>query len=81
MHPDHTRLPLIDSTDLTSNETNIVADNSKDTLTINTGNKWLKLAAENNTLTLAHLVDTITTTAKTDSDLDGVGNFTVQDIA
>ena len=69
-------------TDLTSNTTSVVANNCKDTLTINAGNAWIKFAGDdtNNTLTIAHTVNTITTTAKTDTALDGVGNFTVQDI-
>lgn len=69
-------------TDLTANTTNVIANNCKDTLTINTGNKWIKMAGDdtNNTFTIAHEVNTITETPIADTNLDGIGHFTVQDI-
>ena len=69
-------------TDLTTNTTSIVAENTQDSLIINSGNKWIHIAndSELDTMTLAHEVHTITETAKTDSDRDGVGSFTVQDL-
>ena len=41
-------------TDLVSNETEIEADNTQDTLTIASQNKWIKVASEDNTFKLAH---------------------------
>ncbi len=72
------------TTDMTANTTAIIPENCKDTLTINSGNTWITLAGDNTsnskTLAIAHKVNTITETAKDDTNLDGVGNFTVQDI-
>lgn len=69
---------------MTANTTAIIPENCKDTLTINSGNTWITLAGDNTsnskTLAIAHKVNTITETAKDDTNLDGVGNFTVQDI-
>ena len=39
---------------LESNETQIEADNTQDTLTISSENKWIKVASEGNTFKFAH---------------------------
>lgn len=55
-------------TGLTANEIQIVADNTQDTLTIASQNKWIKVASENNTLKLAHeIVSTTFGETKTNS--------------
>lgn len=68
--------------EIESNTESIVADNTQDSLTIAPGNKWIRVAGDedNDTLTIAHEVHTITKTDISDSDLDGVGEFTVQDL-
>ena len=72
------------TTDMSTNTTAIIPENCKDTLTINSGNAWITLAGDNTSnnkvLTIAHKVNSITETAKSDTNLDGVGSFTVQDI-
>lgn len=67
--------------DGTSNTTSAVAEGTQDTLTITPSNKWVKVGgnSSNDTIYVGHQVNTITTTAKADTTLDGVGGFTVQD--
>lgn len=68
--------------EITSNTESIVADNTQDSLTVAPGNKWIRVAGDedNDTLTIAHEVHTITKTDISDSDLDSIGEFTVQDL-
>ena len=65
-----------------SYSSNVSANSCRDTLQIDPGNKWIKMLAEdaNNKFTIAHIVSNLTTTDKTETPLDGVGEFTVQDI-
>jgi hypothetical protein len=42
--------------DLSTNETQIIADNSQDTLTFASKNKWIRVASENNVLNIAHAI-------------------------
>ena len=63
------------------NTDTITATNTQDTTTFTTGNKWIRLAAsDNKTINFAHSVEAITTTAKSDTDLDNFQEFTVQDL-
>lgn len=63
------------------NTNTITATNTQDTTTFTTGNKWIRLAAsDNKTINFAHSVEAITTTAKSDTDLDNSQEFTVQDL-
>jgi hypothetical protein len=62
----------------------VVADNTQDTLAINPGNKWIHIGASDTNnddiITLSHEVNPITTTAKTDTDLNnGTDTITIQD--
>lgn len=64
---------------------NLVADNTQDTITINPSNKWIRLsgttdANQKETITIGHQVNTINTSAKSDTDLDEVGKITIQDL-
>lgn len=65
-----------------SNTVAINAGSTKDTLLIGAGNKWLNVAGDdtNNAFTLGHALASITSDAKEDTALDGVGHFTVQDL-
>lgn len=62
---------------------NIVADNTQDSLTINSGNKWVRIDtnASDNSLTISHDVHNIDTTAQKDkTDLNnGTDIITIQD--
>ena len=68
--------------EIESNTEPIIADNTQDSLTIAPGNKWIRIAGDedNDTLTIAHEVHDISETEIPNSDLDGVGEFTVQDL-
>lgn len=68
--------------EITSNTTAIVADSTQDTLTVTPGNKWIRMAGNNtgDVFTIAHEVHSITSTTKDDTNLDGIGEFTVQDL-
>lgn len=71
-------------TNLAHAAADLVAENTQDTLTINSGNKWMKLAgtANNDSLSIGHLVQTIDTTRAADSDINGNGDtITIQDIS
>ena len=62
----------------------VIADNTQDTLTLTPGNKWIHIGASdtdnNDIITLSHEVNTITTNAKIDTDLnDGTDTITIQD--
>ena len=64
---------------------NVVADNSKDTLAINSGNKWIRLDTVDtdnvNSITISHDIHNFTTTNKAASDINGNGDtITIQDI-
>ena len=62
---------------------NIVADNTQDSLAINSGNKWIRLDtnANNDSITISHDIHNLTTTAKAASDINGNGDtITIQDI-
>ena len=63
----------------------LVAENTQDTLTINPGNKWMKLAgtANNDSFSIGHLVQTIDTApVAVSSDINGNGDtITIQDIS
>ena len=62
----------------------LVAENTQDTLTINPGNKWMKLArtAENDSFSIGHLVQTIDITKAANSDINNNGDtITIQDIS
>lgn len=66
---------------LTTSQVQVVADSTKDTFAINPGNKWIRMAtnANDDSITIAHEIHTPETTAITDTDLDTVQTFTVQD--
>ena len=59
-------------TELTTSTTNIVADNTQDTFTINMGNKWLRTAANgtNDSMTFAHALSPISSQANTKYGLE-----------
>lgn len=72
------------TTDATSNDDTISADNTQDTLTIAPSNKWIKTSVADKTLSLGHRVDTIVTNSKKETNLnekisDANGQVTVQD--
>lgn len=71
------------TSNMTTSTSNVVADNTQDTLGLNSDNKWIRIAnnASADTITLAHEIHGITTTAKTTTDLNNVTEFTVQDTA
>lgn len=73
---DNTATPITDD---------IVADRTKDTLTINSGNKWVKIDSNSNTdtLTISHDIHTPNTTNKNATDLNtpAIDTITLQDIA
>lgn len=66
----------------TENTAKIIANNTKDNLNVAPSNKWINVSGNDNTntLTIGHEVNTITTTAKSDTNLDGIGEFIVQDL-
>ena len=69
---------------LTHAAADLVAENTQDTLAINSGNKWMKLAgtANNDSFSIGHLVQTIDTTRAADSDINDNGDtITIQDIS
>lgn len=68
--------------EIESNTKSIVADNTQDTLTVAPGNKWIRVAGDedNDTLTVAHEVHKVDRDDKTDTKLDGVGTLTLQDL-
>lgn len=71
---------------ITKTDSNVVADNTKDTLTISTANKWLRFTTTSTTdvITVAHEIHSINTTKKSNTDLNNgstTSNFTVQDIS
>jgi poly(3-hydroxybutyrate) depolymerase len=57
---------------LVTENVDIVADNSKDDLTIAAGNKWIRMAnnSDNDTLTIGHEVHAFTTTSKGTTNLN-----------
>lgn len=62
------------------NTKTIEADNTQDTMDINTANKWIRIANSNDTMTIGHEVHTITTSDKSQTDLnDGTDTITIQD--
>ena len=69
-------------TEITSNTTSLVADETQDTLTVVPGNKWVRVAGTDDTLTVAHEVHNIDKEPVKDATaLDkGTGTFTIQDI-
>ena len=54
-------------TELATSHANVVAENTQDTFTINTGNKWIRTAtnATNDSMTFAHALSPISTQANT----------------
>lgn len=70
---------VYDTSSLSAND--IVADAVSDTFTINGGNKWIHLSTlpDSNTLTIAHETHTITTTAKTATDLNAGTDVSTKD--
>lgn len=71
-----------EANDMTPAAGTSVADNTQDEFSINVGNKWLHASMNNttNTLTLAHEVNTIESSNKTNTDLnDGTDTITIQD--
>ena len=66
----------------TPSKVNIVADDTQDSLAINSGNKWVRIDtnATDDILEIRHNVHTPELTKKEDTDLDGIGAFEVQDI-
>ena len=66
----------------TPSKVNIVADDTQDSLAINSGNKWVRIDtnATDDILEIRHDVHTPELTKKEDTDLDGIGAFEVQDI-
>lgn len=75
----------IDSGDNTGNPStsNVVADNTQDTLGINSGNKWIKIDtnAGSDTITISHDIHTPTVSAKGQTDLNNpaTDSITIQD--
>ena len=59
-------------TNLAHAAADLVAENTQDTLTINPGNKWMKLAgtANNDSFSIGHLVQTIDTADSTATNLN-----------
>lgn len=57
---------------LTYQAGNIIADNTQDTITLGSGNKWIKIAAnaDNDTLLFGHEIHDIDTSAKDDTDFN-----------
>jgi hypothetical protein len=68
--------------EITSNTTSLVADTTQDTLTIAPGNKWVRVAGTDDTLTVAHEVHSIDNEPVKDATVldSGTGTFTIQDI-
>lgn len=66
----------------TPSKVNIVADDTQDSLAINSGNKWVRIDtnATDDILEIRHDVHTPELTKKADTDLDGIGEFEIQDI-
>ena len=62
---------------------NVVADNTQDTLGINSGNKWIRIDtnASADTLTISHDIHTPTVSAKGQTDLNNpaIDSITIQD--
>jgi hypothetical protein len=63
--------------------TNVVADNTQDTLGINSGNKWIRIDtnASADTITISHDIHTPTVSAKSQTDLNNpaTDSITIQD--
>lgn len=63
---------------------NVDADNTQDTLSINSGNKWIRIDtdADNDVLTISHDVHNFTTSAKSKTDLNNpaLDEITLQDV-
>ena len=71
-----------ETTDITPVAGTSIANNTQDEFSINVGNKWLHASMDNttDTLTLAHEVNTIESSNKTNTDLnDGTDTITIQD--
>ena len=74
-----------DSGDNTGNPStsNVVADNTQDTLGINSGNKWIKIDtnAGSDTITISNDIHTPTVNAKSQTDLNNpaIDSITIQD--
>ena len=71
------------ATQLITNTTQAIADNTQDEFQVYSGNKWIRMAVTDediNRLTIAHEIHTPTTTAKDLTDLDNSQTFTIQDI-
>lgn len=74
-----------DSGDNTGNPStsNVIADNTQDTLGINSGNKWIKIDtnASADTITISHDIHTPTVSAKSQTDLNNpaTDSITIQD--
>lgn len=68
--------------EIESNTTSLVADETQDTLTVAPGNKWVRVAGTDDTLTIAHEVHDIDDEpVENATALDGgAGTFTIQDI-
>lgn len=58
---------------------NVIADNTQDVLTINSGNKWIRIDTDANsdTLTISHDVHDITISAKTSTNLNNPKSDTI----
>ena len=69
--------------EIESNTTSLVADGTQDTLTIAPGNKWVRVAGTDDTLTVAHEVHDIESTPIENATVldSGTGTFVIQDIA
>lgn len=71
-----------ETTDMTPAAGTSIANNTQDEFSINVGNKWLHASMDDTTgtLTLAHEVNTIESSNKTNTDLnDGTDTITIQD--
>lgn len=64
-----------DVTSLESNETQIEADNTQDTLTISSKNKWIKVASEGNIFKFAHEIVGTTFGEQKDNEQDATPKF------
>ena len=61
---------------------NLVADSTQDTLYFSPANKWIRFVPTTSSgmISIGHQVNNITETPKSNTSLDGVGAFTVQDL-
>lgn len=69
------------SGNMSTNTTAIVADNTQDTFSIDSYNKWIRIAndSENDRITIAHETHNISTSTPS-TNFNNVGSFTTQDL-